>query len=588
MGIRDKTEEEGGSVFSEDVLKIEICGPHEDYLTVIDVPGIFRSPTEGQTTKADMDMVRRLVTGYIKNDRTIILAVLPANVDIATQEILSLAQDHDKSGERTLAVLTKPDLVMEKTAKQAVCDLVLGKKNTLTLGYFVVRNRGADDHGSEAVDASGEFFDQAPWNTLPPDRVGAQALKSRLGELLHQITKREFPKMRKDIGDDLQRAKDRLHGLGLSRQNEREQRSYLSNIASRFQDLVSAALNAQYQRHPIFEKKPELALITLILGESDSFNRNFEKYAPLWRFDDVLDAEDDDQKAPNSSFERHELDPESFPDLDGLILGEEIPSDAQSGIMAWIKEVYGRSRGVEMGTFGGGILSHTFKSQSSRWASMTQAYISKVIMLIHQFITMILEELCQDAVAREQLWSVIQPEIRSRYAFAMKNAEFLVSLERDMRAYTLNHYFNDNLQKVRTARMTRRLKGISRPELQLNNYGEYSSDGPLSVRIDDIKSIVNSRGNDEHIHEEIHDILKSYYKVARKRFIDNVYMQAVDHLLLTGPNSPLAVFTQDWVINLDAEQLEDIAAESTPTKARREQLTKKIEDLEAAVQILRH
>jgi hypothetical protein len=43
---------------------------------------------------------------WIKNSRTIILAVLPSNVDIATQEILTLAEDYDKAGERTLGVLT--------------------------------------------------------------------------------------------------------------------------------------------------------------------------------------------------------------------------------------------------------------------------------------------------------------------------------------------------------------------------------------------------------------------------------------------------------------------------------------------------
>jgi len=92
----------------------------------------------------------------------------------------------------------------------------------------------------------------------------------------------------------------------------------------------------------------------------------------------------------------------------------------------------------------------------------------------------------------------------------------------------------------------------------------------------------------EHVKEEIHDILWSYYKVARKRFVDNVYQHAIDHCLLTGPMSPLAVFTQEWVILLDAEQLETIAGESPVTKERRAALTRKIQDLEVAIQILRH
>lgn len=129
------TSDSEGSVFSEDVLKIEISGPNQDYLTLIDVPGIFRDPTEGLTTKQDVALVRRMVQGYIKDSRTVILAVLPSNVDPATQEILTMAKEYDEEGERTLGVLTKPDLVKENSAKLAVCDVVLGKKRPLALGY---------------------------------------------------------------------------------------------------------------------------------------------------------------------------------------------------------------------------------------------------------------------------------------------------------------------------------------------------------------------------------------------------------------------------------------------------------------------
>jgi hypothetical protein len=37
MGIRTDTSSSDGTVCGEDVLKIEICGPSEDYLAVIDV-----------------------------------------------------------------------------------------------------------------------------------------------------------------------------------------------------------------------------------------------------------------------------------------------------------------------------------------------------------------------------------------------------------------------------------------------------------------------------------------------------------------------------------------------------------------------
>ena len=60
----------------------------------------------------------------MQDKRTIILAVLPSNVDVATREIIALAEKYDKLGERTLGVLTKPDLVTEASAKISVCTSV--------------------------------------------------------------------------------------------------------------------------------------------------------------------------------------------------------------------------------------------------------------------------------------------------------------------------------------------------------------------------------------------------------------------------------------------------------------------------------
>jgi hypothetical protein len=84
MWIRTELAWSEGTVFSEDILKIEICGPNEDYLTVIDVLEIFRNPSKGITTKANIELVQNMMRGYIKHSRTIILAILPSNIDIAT------------------------------------------------------------------------------------------------------------------------------------------------------------------------------------------------------------------------------------------------------------------------------------------------------------------------------------------------------------------------------------------------------------------------------------------------------------------------------------------------------------------------
>ena len=114
--------DESGSkgTFSSDVLRLEISGPREDHLSVIDVPGIFKRTTSGVTTKSDMEMVGRMVHGYMKNPRSVMLTVVPANVDIATQEILEKAEELDPDGIRTLGVLTKPDLVDKGAEKNVI------------------------------------------------------------------------------------------------------------------------------------------------------------------------------------------------------------------------------------------------------------------------------------------------------------------------------------------------------------------------------------------------------------------------------------------------------------------------------------
>jgi len=80
----------GKPTFSEDVFKIELCGPDRDNLSIIDIPGIFRTPDEKITTQEDIEMVKKMVHSWIQDERTVILAVLGANVEIATQEILSV------------------------------------------------------------------------------------------------------------------------------------------------------------------------------------------------------------------------------------------------------------------------------------------------------------------------------------------------------------------------------------------------------------------------------------------------------------------------------------------------------------------
>lgn len=57
------------------------------------------------------NQIRNLIIKYIANPNSIILAVTAANTDMATSEAIKMAKEVDPDGRRTLAVVTKLDLM---------------------------------------------------------------------------------------------------------------------------------------------------------------------------------------------------------------------------------------------------------------------------------------------------------------------------------------------------------------------------------------------------------------------------------------------------------------------------------------------
>ena len=111
-------------------------------LTIIDLPGIVRTEVDGQE-KGVVARVKSMLMHYLEQKRTIILAVVPSNADIATSEILQMAQEVDPDGERTVGVLTKPDLV-DKGAEDEVMEVLMNQRKEPKHGYYMLKNRSQE------------------------------------------------------------------------------------------------------------------------------------------------------------------------------------------------------------------------------------------------------------------------------------------------------------------------------------------------------------------------------------------------------------------------------------------------------------
>ncbi|KAI5919870.1 P-loop containing nucleoside triphosphate hydrolase protein [Camillea tinctor] len=606
MGIRTSTTTPSQSssippAFSEHILKIEKLGPHEEHFTVIDVPGIFRKETEGITTESDIDLVRNMVQSYMKDARTIILAIMPSNVDPATQEILKLAKKADPNMTRTMAVLTKPDLAIERTTQQIAIDHVSGKRSDLTLGYYIVKNRGPDDMDKTLEQGQADeraFFSQAPWSDLKrTGKVGMDSLKVRVRALLVDLIKKEFPELKRDVRRELHAARTQRDAMGPSRRNQHTQRAYLNKISEKFQALVRDATNAYYTSDKLFTNRPDLRLITRVVEANEEFASEMDKKGHMREF--ISDVAQESESAVGGEFEVNfdtedlysRLSPQldNYPELDEIFDPIDISLPDPSGpedIIDYIEDVYKSSRGQELGTFGSALLGTVFQEQTKKWEPITLWHISQAIICVHHFIYTTIKDICPDSKVQEALWDgFLLDQLQSSYRKAFGHAKYLLEIEREGQPFTMNHYFNSNLQKDQTDRLVSKLEQLGR-QTMIGRPGEDQKEGILLSKLE-LRNLSVNKSNADYVREYMHDVLKSYYKVSLKRFVDVICMQVIMSDLLTGKHSPLKIFNTDMVLSLSEEQLEMIAGEDLAVKIRRDKLDNEIEKYEEALKVLK-
>ncbi|XP_053544500.1 interferon-induced GTP-binding protein Mx1-like isoform X3 [Ictalurus punctatus] len=169
--IRKAQNEIAGALgMSDELIRLEVTSTNAPDLTFIDLPGIVRVPVKGQPEDIE-EQIKSLMKKFITKQDTIILVVVPCNVDITTTEALKMAQKIDLLGERTIGILTKPDLV-EKGKEDEVVSVINNDIIFLTKGYTVVRCQGQQEVVDrislyEAIEKEKHFFIEHPHFRMP-------------------------------------------------------------------------------------------------------------------------------------------------------------------------------------------------------------------------------------------------------------------------------------------------------------------------------------------------------------------------------------------------------------------------------------
>uniref|UniRef100_A0A8C9SXL1 dynamin GTPase n=1 Tax=Scleropages formosus TaxID=113540 RepID=A0A8C9SXL1_SCLFO len=253
-------------------INLRVYSPHVLNLTLIDLPGITKVPVGDQPPDIEYQ-IRDMIMQFICRESCLILAVTPANMDLANSDALKLAKDVDPQGQRTIGVITKLDLMDEGTDAREVLE---NKLLPLRRGYIGVVNRSQKDiEGKKdikaALAAERKFFLSHPSYRHMADSMGTPHLQKVLNQQLTNHIRDTLPGFRSKLQTQL---------LSLDKEVE-EYRHFRPDDPSR---KTKALLQTVQQFSVDFEKRIEGSgdqVDTVELSGGAKINRIFHERFPF-------------------------------------------------------------------------------------------------------------------------------------------------------------------------------------------------------------------------------------------------------------------------------------------------------------------
>ncbi|KAL2537110.1 Dynamin-related protein 3A [Forsythia ovata] len=246
--IEAETEREAGGNkgVSDKQIRLKIFSPNVLDITLVDLPGITKVPVGDQPSDIEA-RIRKMINSYIKPRSCLILAVTPANSDLANSDALQLAKTADPGGSRTIGVITKLDIMDRGTD---ACKILLGKDVHLQLGYVGVVNRSQEDilmnrSIKDALIAEEKFFHSHPAYKDLADRCGVPQLAKKLNQILIQHIKTVLPVLKSRISAELVSVAKEHASYGEITESKAGQGALLLNILSKYSQAFSSMIEGK-------------------------------------------------------------------------------------------------------------------------------------------------------------------------------------------------------------------------------------------------------------------------------------------------------------------------------------------------------
>ncbi|TYJ44071.1 hypothetical protein E1A91_A03G196400v1 [Gossypium mustelinum] len=246
--IQAETDREAGGNkgVSDKQIRLKIFSPNVLDITLVDLPGITKVPVGDQPSDIEA-RIRTMIMSYIKQPSCLIIAVTPANSDLANSDALQIAGNADPDGYRTIGVITKLDIMDRGTDAR---NLLLGKVIPLRLGYIGVVNRSQEDillnrSIKDALVAEEKFFRSRPVYNGLADRCGVPQLAKKLNQILVQHIKAILPGLKSRISSALVSVAKEHASYGEITESKAGQGALLLNILSKYCEAFSSMVEGK-------------------------------------------------------------------------------------------------------------------------------------------------------------------------------------------------------------------------------------------------------------------------------------------------------------------------------------------------------
>ncbi|DAZ94107.1 TPA: hypothetical protein N0F65_007941 [Lagenidium giganteum] len=560
-----------GQLISDDKILIQISGPGLPDLTLTDLPGLVRNVGDHEDSGM-IGQVRDMVLRYMKEERTVILAVVPADVDVHNTEILRLALEADPSGDRTIAVVTKMDRV-QPGDEPSVLNLVLNKVQHVKYGYHAVRCRSQKDVDNgvtieEARQSEEAFMNKHDfWNRLPVNMRGVRMLCIKLVDILHRIISRSMPEVLQQITERLELTETELKRLGTPPASALERRLVLGKAVDRLTDMTSHAIRGNYDQLSMLQSDGVNLHLRAMLWEHElAFKKKIEATADIYDRDSGVEVDEDVLVNCSGNWKRAIVKA-----VDGdKIQCEEFKEWYEKS--SWkpqdrskLKLRIRRNRGDELAIFPSYLVfTNLIQNVVMTWQEPTMELITKVEAQLEVVVNHIIEHLGMSKRMTSTFKSTAADVLTELTDHAVDELERLIEEER--RPYTQQDELFEKLNRLR-----RESQPITSLLPALHDYANHYH----NQRIYDDEALVKVLGQSMLLSEDQHALememtLKAYVAVAIPRFVDKVPMRLQGLLL-----APFVHHLKERLHSLTSDELQDLFHESQEVSTHRKHLEDK-------------